>query len=353
MTLYWNDNSNNEQGFKVERRNGSTWSQIGIASVNSVSFINGGLTPGTQYCFRVRAYNAGGDSGFSNETCTDNRARKTLIIVGGLNSDTAGTQSGFASIRSTVALLFDDVIQFSYNPDSDSYAAKDTYKSIWSSRDVLAARISRHLMQYPDTRFSLIGYSLGGVISLNYVAQYVFPKTQPHHGRLNTVITLDSPVNGSTYLSIRMKNDAVIVATGAMGDNPKLFGMGSQATLDLAAMGTSQANWTLLNRNAARLIKEQQGTTIMTLTNSQDRFVPMQDALISNYGKSYSLGCLTKDSLLKSPYTDLVKNFGLPRFDGCKVDNNANMGDIGGHGEILNDAKVSQDIKGILQSSFR
>jgi N-acetylmuramoyl-L-alanine amidase len=71
MTLYWNDNSNNEQQFKIERRNGGSWSHIATVGANTASYTSSGLSAGTQYCFRVRAYNSAGDSGYSNEPCTN------------------------------------------------------------------------------------------------------------------------------------------------------------------------------------------------------------------------------------------------------------------------------------------
>ncbi len=68
INLSWTDNSNNESGFKIERSpNGSTnWSQIDTVGVNVVNHANIGLNCGTTYYYRIRAYNAGGDSAYSN-----------------------------------------------------------------------------------------------------------------------------------------------------------------------------------------------------------------------------------------------------------------------------------------------
>ncbi len=71
-TLGWGDNSTSETGFKIERKTGTggTYSQIGTQGANLNFFNDSGLAAATQYCYRVRAYNGTGDSGYSNESCT-------------------------------------------------------------------------------------------------------------------------------------------------------------------------------------------------------------------------------------------------------------------------------------------
>ncbi|MBV9470032.1 MAG: fibronectin type III domain-containing protein, partial [Abitibacteriaceae bacterium] len=66
ITLTWTDNSSNEQGFKIERLSGSTWTQIATAGVNVTTYTNSGLQRGKTYSYRVRAYNATGNSAYSN-----------------------------------------------------------------------------------------------------------------------------------------------------------------------------------------------------------------------------------------------------------------------------------------------
>lgn len=69
INLSWTDTSTNEDGFKIERCAGSTCTnfvQIGTVGANVTSIANTGLTRNTTYRYRVRAYNAGGDSAYSN-----------------------------------------------------------------------------------------------------------------------------------------------------------------------------------------------------------------------------------------------------------------------------------------------
>ena len=68
LTLTWNDNSNDEAGFKVESRNGlGPWSQIRELGANVTSLAGLTVSATEPTSFRVRAYDAAGDSGYSNE----------------------------------------------------------------------------------------------------------------------------------------------------------------------------------------------------------------------------------------------------------------------------------------------
>ena len=73
IMLSWQDNSNNETGFRIQRRlgdcsitNTNVWSLIATRPVNSTSYTNGNLTSAATYSYRILAYNADGRSGFSN-----------------------------------------------------------------------------------------------------------------------------------------------------------------------------------------------------------------------------------------------------------------------------------------------
>ena len=69
INLAWTDNSNNEDGFRIERCQGagcSNFTEIATVGANVVSYQNTGLTAATTYQYRVRAYNTAGNSGYSN-----------------------------------------------------------------------------------------------------------------------------------------------------------------------------------------------------------------------------------------------------------------------------------------------
>lgn len=67
INLAWTDNANNEDGFKVERStDGTNFTQIATVGAGVTSYASTGLAASTTYYYRVRAYNAGGDSAYSN-----------------------------------------------------------------------------------------------------------------------------------------------------------------------------------------------------------------------------------------------------------------------------------------------
>jgi len=68
VNLTWQDNSSNEQGFKIERKTGDSgsWSQIATRSANSTSWKNTSLSLNKKYYYRVRAYNSASHSSYSN-----------------------------------------------------------------------------------------------------------------------------------------------------------------------------------------------------------------------------------------------------------------------------------------------
>jgi len=69
INLSWHDNSNDEVGFRIERKTGAggSWSQIAISAANVTTYDDKGLSPTATYYYRARAYNAWGYSDWSNE----------------------------------------------------------------------------------------------------------------------------------------------------------------------------------------------------------------------------------------------------------------------------------------------
>jgi subtilisin family serine protease len=67
VNLYWNDNSNNEQFFIIERQEeGGSWETICAPGPDSTRNRDTNVQAGQTYYYRVRAYNPNGDSNNSN-----------------------------------------------------------------------------------------------------------------------------------------------------------------------------------------------------------------------------------------------------------------------------------------------
>jgi predicted phage tail protein len=69
VNLAWIDRSSNEDGFRIERCQGSlcgSFTEIATVGPNVSTYANTGLSASTTYRYRVRAYNATGNSSYSN-----------------------------------------------------------------------------------------------------------------------------------------------------------------------------------------------------------------------------------------------------------------------------------------------
>ncbi|MFP4394519.1 MAG: fibronectin type III domain-containing protein [Anaerolineales bacterium] len=98
LSLSWTDNSSNEQGFKVERSpNGtSDWTQVGTAGADVTAYTDTGLACGVTYHYRARAYNAVGDSAYSNSAEASTAACETPPAAPSALSKTGGTATDLA-----------------------------------------------------------------------------------------------------------------------------------------------------------------------------------------------------------------------------------------------------------------
>ena len=75
VSLVWKDNSSNETGFKVEcKPEGGEYVEIGAVEADVATVTHPGLAPATKYYYRIKAYNASGDSDYSNEVNTSTLA---------------------------------------------------------------------------------------------------------------------------------------------------------------------------------------------------------------------------------------------------------------------------------------
>jgi len=90
INLSWSDNSSNETGFYIERKTGTgTYAQIGSVSAGVTSYSSSGLSPGTTYTFRVRAYNSSGNSAYSNEASATTSGTALPAAPSGLTATAA------------------------------------------------------------------------------------------------------------------------------------------------------------------------------------------------------------------------------------------------------------------------
>jgi len=66
IDLTWKDNSDNETGFKIEENSGGGFSQVDTVGAGITHYHRTGRASNTNYQYRVRAYNASGNSAYTN-----------------------------------------------------------------------------------------------------------------------------------------------------------------------------------------------------------------------------------------------------------------------------------------------
>ena len=82
IDLTWTDNANNENGFRIERREGAgSFAPVDSVGSDVTGYQDVGLQPNTVYTYRVLAYNGGGDSGYSNEAGTATLPEMVLVTA--------------------------------------------------------------------------------------------------------------------------------------------------------------------------------------------------------------------------------------------------------------------------------
>src|SRR5689334_19438411 len=60
ISVTWADSNTSESGFTIERSpDGATFSVVASTGINVTSYVNGGLTSGGRYYYRVRAFDSG------------------------------------------------------------------------------------------------------------------------------------------------------------------------------------------------------------------------------------------------------------------------------------------------------
>jgi hypothetical protein len=78
LQLAWTDNADNEDGFRIERKMGTTgtYTQIATVGANVTSYTDTNLSEGATYCYRLAAFNSAGSSAYAIEGCA--AARSTV-----------------------------------------------------------------------------------------------------------------------------------------------------------------------------------------------------------------------------------------------------------------------------------
>ncbi len=105
IDLSWQDNASNETGFRIERKKASdaSYTVITEAGPNVTSYSDTGLSAGTKYSYRIKAYNSSGESSYSNEASAT--TKQASSGGGGGGCSIGGAQNYQTSMADTMVLL--------------------------------------------------------------------------------------------------------------------------------------------------------------------------------------------------------------------------------------------------------
>ena len=164
IDLLWTDTSTDETGFKIERSpDGATgWTQIDTVGAGVTSYANTGLSCGTSYSYRVRAYNARGDSAYTNV------ANATTVACSVCEIPAAPTNLSAAATSPTQVVL-----TWTDNSANESgfriyrvKAGRGSAQSIGSASWPMVGTVGANVTTFTDTNLT------GNTMYLYYVSAY-------------------------------------------------------------------------------------------------------------------------------------------------------------------------------------
>jgi len=166
ISLAWDDESDNEDGFEVERKSGTagTWSLIATPGENAEAYTDGGRPEATEYFYRVRATNDIGDSAYSNEAeLATLPAAPTNLTAEAITSrrvdlawtDHSGGETGFKIERRA--------------------SPTDPWVQIGTSDANVVAYQDRQVLEETTYSYRVLAYNLGGDSAPSNVASATTP----------------------------------------------------------------------------------------------------------------------------------------------------------------------------------
>lgn len=210
------------------------------------------------------------------------RGRNKIVLAAGMLSRSGEALDRFGGflryLTTSQGYEPGDFLELSYNSMLDAAGWRPIpYDSVHCEAGLadVTAHIGRGLRWYrsvlpDDTRYHLIGYSLGGVSLFEAAGALLFGEPDRWQGRIGSVITLAAPLFGT---DLGLEGDLL----GALGFGSLLpNGVGVQ---ELVTRGSDPLHRAKVERLAARL--RSQGVNLLTLAAQDDVVVTPADAVIA------------------------------------------------------------------------
>ena len=217
--LQWADNAANEEGVKLERSaNGVTYSLISTLAANIISYTDSGLIENTAYWYRLYAYNAGGNSGYSN------------VI-----SATTAISAPSSPISLTANAISATQLSLSWNDTSGNESGFKVERSLNGSNFSLLASLGSNITVYSDNAvtpantywYKIYAYNAGGNSGYSNIASAMTPDVLPNAPNVFT------PTSVSAYQVVITWTDNSNNETGFKVE--RKTGAGSYSQIDIVA----------------------------------------------------------------------------------------------------------------------
>ena len=117
IAVSWQDNSGSEDGYKLDRRQSgaSTWQRPATLAANATSYTDTGLPADTTFYYKVKAYNAGGNSDYSNVDGAKTQLEPTPAIAVSTTSIAVSCEEGTDAADTTFEVWNSDAATLAYN----------------------------------------------------------------------------------------------------------------------------------------------------------------------------------------------------------------------------------------------
>lgn len=213
--------------------------------------------------------------------------RTKLVVLGGIGSKTGDAEMAFGGLARYLASHggYDtrrDLLEATYAGSAEGdtwrprpYRARDTKQSLAESAEAVASTLEWYRAAFPaETRFCLVGYSLGGVAAFDGATLAMARDRAGWQGRIGAVVAIAAPIRGC---------NAGELIKWAWLVTPDLDPLGAAAE-DLDRRWLDPAEQQRVERRAAFL--RQQGVNLLTLADPDDAIVRPEEALLPAPGQS-------------------------------------------------------------------
>jgi alpha-tubulin suppressor-like RCC1 family protein/fibronectin type 3 domain-containing protein len=201
IDLSWVDNATNETAFKIERSGGASTSYVQIATVAAGArvFQNSGLTPGTQFSYRVRATNGSGDSAY------------TSIVTATTPGGTSGTVPAAPS-NLTASVVSSSQIRLQWSDQSTNETGFRIDRKVGATGTYgQLATVGANVVSFANTGLTAGTTYFYRVCAINGTGISPFSNEVNATSQTSSVV---GAIDGGTYHSVVLKDDGTIYTWG-------------------------------------------------------------------------------------------------------------------------------------------